>query len=184
MYKKGRYARTLRYCLGPLADHTTYEAEATGVILALELLSKERGINTAVVLLDNQAVIQALSYVKPRPAQFLLNHAHELANRIAATSRRRKTKLKITWISGHDDVEGNERADAEAKKAAKGDSSQASKLPALLTADPLPRSITAARQCFRASLQNMWRMKWMASPRYMRMAAIDDTCRPRTSTRT
>jgi hypothetical protein len=87
MYKKGRYARTLRYCLGPLADHTTYEAEATGVILALELLSKERGINTAVVLLDNQAVIQALSYVKPRPAQFLLNHAHELANIIAATSR-------------------------------------------------------------------------------------------------
>jgi hypothetical protein len=53
MYKRGRYARSLRYSLGPLADHTTYEAEATGVVLALELLSIERGVNTAVVLLDN-----------------------------------------------------------------------------------------------------------------------------------
>jgi hypothetical protein len=71
-------------------------------------------------------------------------------------------------------VNGNERADVEAKKAAKGDSSQASELPALLTADPLPRSVTAARQCFRPSLQNLWRIKWMVSPRYARMAAIDD----------
>ena len=35
-----------------------------GVILALKLLLKEKGINTVAVLLDNQAVIQTLSYIK------------------------------------------------------------------------------------------------------------------------
>jgi hypothetical protein len=42
LYKGGRRTAALRYHLGSLADHTTYEAEAVGVTLALELLSKER----------------------------------------------------------------------------------------------------------------------------------------------
>ena len=46
LYKRGRCTKTLRYCLGPLANHTMFEAEATGVILALELLSKEKGVSS------------------------------------------------------------------------------------------------------------------------------------------
>ena len=87
LYKRGRCTNTLRYHLGLLADHTTYEVEAAGVILALELLLKEKGISMATILLDNQAVIQALSYFKPQPAQHILNYAHELVNRVAAPSR-------------------------------------------------------------------------------------------------
>ena len=30
-------------------------------------------------------------------------------------------------------------------------------------------------QCFRASLQDLWKKKWMASPWYAQMAAIDNT---------
>jgi hypothetical protein len=46
-----------------------------------------------------------------------------MANRLAAPTCRRPVKLNITWISGHDDVEGNEEADKEAKKAAAADES-------------------------------------------------------------
>jgi ribonuclease HI len=103
-----------------------YEAEAVGVILALELLARERGIETASIMLDNQAVIQSLSYVKPRPAQHILHRAHELANRIAHPAKRQWTSLKLAWISGHDDVHGNEEVDVEAKKAAEGDNRRVS----------------------------------------------------------
>ena len=87
MYRRGRCTKTLRYYLGPLTDHTTYEVEAVGVTLALKLLSHERGIGKAMILLDNQVVIQSLGHVKSLPAQQILSHAHELANRAAALTR-------------------------------------------------------------------------------------------------
>ena len=94
------------------------------------------------ILLDNQAVVQSLGYIKPWPAQHILNYAHELANRVATPSKQQKAGLRVSWISGHDEVIGNERADMEAKRVAKGDSSQASDLPALLATDPLLHSVT------------------------------------------
>jgi ribonuclease HI len=174
LYKKGRHSKTLRYCLGPLTDHNTYEAEAVGVALALELLSRERGIQTATILIDNQGVIQSLNHVKPKPAQHILSLIYDMANRLSDPTKRRRTKLRITWISGHDDVEGNEEADKEAKKAAMGDNSQASTLPAFISTDHLPRSISAACQHFKTEIQGSWRKRWTTSPRYARMAKIDD----------
>ena len=38
MYRPGRGPRVLRFHLGPLTDHTVFEAEAVGVILALHML--------------------------------------------------------------------------------------------------------------------------------------------------
>ena len=72
-------------------------------------------------------------------------------------------------------MNGNERADTEVKKAAKGDSSQASDLSALLATDPLLHSVTATHQCFRASLQDLWRTRWITSLQHTWMATIDDT---------
>jgi ribonuclease HI len=95
LYKQGRHTKALRYCLGLLTDHTPYEREAVGVALALEILSRERGVKRASVLLDNQAVIQSISYVKPQPAQWILHHAHGLANRVVALARPQRASLKI-----------------------------------------------------------------------------------------
>src|SRR6266481_9932758 len=53
---------SVRYCLSPLTCHTTYEAEVVGVLLALELIHRERRrSNTVSLKLDNQAVICALN---------------------------------------------------------------------------------------------------------------------------
>jgi ribonuclease HI len=175
LYKRGRRVAALRYRLGSLATHTTYEAEAIGVVLALQLLGRERSIKSATILLDNQGVIQAVSNIRPRPAQYILGHVHHLANKTAMPSRRRRTALRIAWISGHDNVAGNEEADSEARKAAAGENSQVSTLPAFLTAEALPCSLAAARQAFRTGMRHTWRGRWERSPRYARTAKIDDS---------
>lgn len=60
-------AKTLRYHLGPLTQHTTYEAEAVGAVLATHLMKSilaqpnktgdESGITHYA---DNQSIIKAL----------------------------------------------------------------------------------------------------------------------------
>ncbi|KAF8510315.1 hypothetical protein JB92DRAFT_2728297 [Gautieria morchelliformis] len=139
LYRGERKVAGLRYHLGTLDKHTMYEAEAIGVVLGLELLRREKQIKKATVLLDNQGVIQAITHLRPRPAQYIMEHIHDLACRVAALSQRRWINLGV-----HDEVRGNEEADGEAKKAAVGDSSQMSDLPPLLEADQLPHSLSAA----------------------------------------
>ena len=64
MYKAGQNLKVLKLHLGTLEEHTTYEAEAAGLSLALHLLSMERDAHSAMVMLDNQSVIQSLRYCK------------------------------------------------------------------------------------------------------------------------
>ena len=71
-YKAGSEPKILKYHLGPLAAHTTFEAEAVGLLLALHLLRHERGARSATIMLDNQAVIQALEHRKPKLAQHIM----------------------------------------------------------------------------------------------------------------
>ncbi|KAF8476526.1 hypothetical protein JB92DRAFT_3134399 [Gautieria morchelliformis] len=135
----------------------------------------KKGIKEATILLDNQAIIQSIGRIRSRPAQHILEHANNMANGVARPTRRCRVKLKVTWISGHDDVEGNEAVDSEARRAAKGDSSPQSELPAYLSPELLPRSVAAARQCFRTEQRQEWRRQWMVSPHFSRLEKIDES---------
>ena len=70
-------AMSLRYQLGLLTWHTTYDAEVVGVLLVLELIRRESTGHSATIRLDNQAIIQALGGCSTKPAQALLNLIHE-----------------------------------------------------------------------------------------------------------
>ena len=157
LYKKGKRIADLKYHLGTLAEHTTYEAEAIGVLLGLKLLQRMKDVKKATIFLDNQGVIQAIARHQPKSAQYILGQIHELANRVATPSRRQRIDLSIYWISGHDGVRSNEEVDVEAKRAAAGDNSQLSDLPSLLEAKLLPYSLAAVRQAFRADVRQDWR---------------------------
>ena len=157
LYKKGKRIADLKYHLGTLAEHTTYEAEANRVLLGLKLLQCMKDVKKATIFLDNQGVIQAIAHHQLKSAQYILGQIHELANRVATPSRRRRIDLSISWISGHDGVRRNEEVDAEAKRAAAGNNSQLSDLPPLLEAKPLPCSLAAMRQAFRADVRQDWR---------------------------
>ncbi|KAI0037358.1 hypothetical protein FA95DRAFT_1462186, partial [Auriscalpium vulgare] len=80
--------------------------------------------------------------------------------------------LTLRWVPGHEDVEGNEYADIEAKAAAAGASSPRRSLPTILS-DGLPRSASAIRQEHHATLNRRWTNAWKASPRYARYTRLD-----------
>ena len=82
--------------------------------------------------------------------------------------------LRLNWISGHSDVEGNERADELAKLAAQGQSSPTPELPPILRR-PLPHSATVEKQAYAKELNSMWLEQWQDSPRRTRMELIDKT---------
>jgi hypothetical protein len=64
--------------------------------------------------------------------------------------------IHLIWVPGHVDFEPNERADAEAKKVAQGNSSSAKYLPAFLCKH-LPFSSSTLWQEFAACLQKCWK---------------------------
>ncbi|VDC04045.1 unnamed protein product [Peniophora sp. CBMAI 1063] len=85
--------RTLRYHLGPLSEHTVYEAEALGVILGAHLLATEveRAAKTVSISLDNQPVIRASEQPhRAQPGHYLLDEFRQMmAGLVTAHDARR-----------------------------------------------------------------------------------------------
>ena len=82
-------------------------------------------------------------------------------------------KVQFVWVPGHEGVEGNEAADAEAKLATEEGSSPRRKLPAFLRRKELPTSISAARQHLRNNIKKRWKNEWKVSPRHPLSSNID-----------
>src|SRR6266481_8557687 len=152
MCKWGQRDKILRYSLGTLTEHTVFEAEAVGVLMALHLLRSEWGIRRATIHLDNQAVLGALSIRKPKPAQTIIDKIIAQIKETWQQARHPAFRLEIGWIKGHSGVEGNEKADQEAKKAAGGQASRVRMLLRFLMEEPLLLSTSALRQAFDAGL--------------------------------
>ena len=144
-----------------------------GVLLALELLHQERRVHTVSIKLDNQAVIQALGTHSAKPVQSLLNMVHNACEEWTAGDRRGCRQLGISWISGHDGIKGNERADKEARKAVSDGASLHEDLPDILQEGPLPNSLTALGGSFQVDLRERWKSLWAKSPQRGHMDKID-----------
>ena len=175
LYVDYNHIATLRYHLGSAEHHTVFEAEAVGLILATHLLSmKSEATFPASILADNQAVIRSGENPTAKPGHYLLLRFRNAIRRLQNKKDIGREEITVRWIAGHEDVEGNEVADREAKLAAKGmaESSPRESLPTSLR-NPLPRSVSALKQAHNERLKKLWKKEWDASPRFPHMSSID-----------
>jgi ribonuclease HI len=123
LYRGGVEAQAVRLYMGTEDDHTVFEAELVGAAMGAKLLNVERG-RRYVIAADSQATIQTTRRERAIPAQYIVNALHRQIQGVV--EQQPGVKVVMRWVPGHEGVTGNERADEEAKRAAKGESSEES----------------------------------------------------------
>ena len=172
LYRHGNERASLHKHLGRAEHHTIYEAELTGILLALQLIRIETPYRSTLIALDNVAAIQATKIAKSSPGSYLVDAIHDMVEREFEDDRHRRPTL--CWVPGHVDIEGNERSNEEAKAAARGHMSADAALPEAIRGQ-LPFSWSAARQRFNEGLKKRWKELLEQSPRWQKLKRIDPT---------
>lgn len=110
------YKSTHRTAIGALDKAEVFDAEITGALAAAQLtarfLETQPTPTAAHYFLDNQAVVSGLLKAPPDRSQDKFLAFRDLA-KVAA---RKGCQTFVSWVPGHKNVEGNEAADALAKK--------------------------------------------------------------------
>ena len=136
----------------------------------LSILETHPAAKSALIALNNQAVIQALQNNRSQPAQHLLDYVHVFIWQLKCKCR--NLHIHLEWVPGHMDIKGNELADEHAKRAATGDISHTEDLPDLLK-KCLPVSIAALKANWKKSIPQRWRKAWLNLPRHAKISQID-----------
>jgi hypothetical protein len=97
-------------------EQLVYNGELEGIILAIEYISQiaEKDKHYRVYS-DNQAGLQRLKTPSDNPGQNCQIRAISAAKVIVAKG----ASIRLEWVPGHTDIEGNEKADELAKEASK-----------------------------------------------------------------
>jgi hypothetical protein len=72
--------------------------------------------DTCYIFVDNQSSIQAIDKPKQQSGQYIISNILESLDELQA--QRPNLEFRIEWVPGHMDIDGNEKADEEAKRAA------------------------------------------------------------------
>ena len=169
-----RRPKVLKLHLGSEDKHTVYEGEIVGTVLGTELLRVERSTRCLPsIALDSTAALQVSEITRPRPRHYLTDLFHDRME-AAVKVHGAMAKVVMRWVPGHMDVPGNEMADEEAKKAARGECSATVSLPARLRKS-LPCSVTAAKHTHLERLRKEAASRWNGSVRGRRLQAIDSS---------
>jgi ribonuclease HI len=174
LFRAGKAPRTLRYHLGTEDEHTVFEAEEIGLILAARLLATEQDPPFPIsILVDNQASIQAGESFYTRPGSYLADRFRRMMQQVAKDHD--DFDVTLRWIPGHSNVHGNEEADKHAKLAAEGrhNNSPPDRLPRSLRHQTLPLSVSALKERQGKDTAERWKHIWHRSPRYYHMNRID-----------
>jgi ribonuclease HI len=101
--------------LGKDSKYNVFAAEVTALQMAAEKLWDESEC-VSNIFTDSQAAIKAIINPRRQSGQAIIKEFLDCTDDIMETKPQQQ--ITITWIPGHTEIQGNERADAEAKKAA------------------------------------------------------------------
>ena len=102
--------------LGGETQFNVYTAEITALQLALERLWNHQALSRCRIYTDSQTAIKAIERPQRQSGQSIIKDLLDCIDEIM--DKHRHLQIDIMWIPGHSEIQGNERADAEAKKAA------------------------------------------------------------------
>jgi len=168
-----RPARIARHHLGKSTKHTVYESECIGQIFGLKMLQKlGQDLNGAEILLvtDNQATLRAYDARKSTPGSYLVEDARRLIKEIE--DKWPRARLKLQWVPGHEGIEGNEKADTEAKRAVEG-SHRNRRNEHYQLIRGIPDSKPATRQALKVKNRQEYAKEFQKSPRYDKAIKYD-----------
>ncbi|KAF7354992.1 hypothetical protein MSAN_01414700 [Mycena sanguinolenta] len=134
--------------LGSLEEHTVFESEVVGAILALDIISGTPPSITAIS-----------STPKAQPAQHFIAAFHAAHRYLLRT--RSTLRIRLHWVPAHIDIAGNEAVDARAKEATLGAYSPLTTRYKTLET-PLPISKSAALAAGSAAFKERWNTEWKA----------------------
>jgi ribonuclease HI len=171
LYRGGVEVQVVRLYLGTEEEHTVFEAELVGMAMGAKLLNMERSAKYTIGT-DSQAAMLTTRREKQMSAQYLVSAVHRQIEGVVGMQT--GAEVIVRWTPGHKGIKGNERADEEAKKAARGDSSEESQIP-IECRGILPRSKAAEIQKHQKALKRRAREIFAKSPRAQIAHKIDQT---------
>ena len=147
------------------------------MLLGAELLRKEPNVRSVYMGVDNQAAIMATVSRNCYSGHALTDLFLQTLE--PALRRHNLRTLSVRWAPGHANIDGNESVDAEAKKAAEGESSRVELLPATLkrkgSAIRLPYNKSALIQEHNALVASKVKSSFSNSHRGKRIHKTDPT---------
>jgi len=171
--RKDKPDHILHFHLGSNTEHTVYDAELVGMVLAMHLIAtKKRSATQCLIAVDNQVALKAFSSDIQCPGHHLVQEFLLIANRMQKHRRKCRYKLMLRWSAGHCGIEGNEKADGEAKKAASRTTSSAKLLPPYLR-KLLLMNPTTVKRAYSDNLINTWKADWLSLTRGKKMGLLD-----------
>jgi len=141
---------TIHHHLGGEAQFNVYTAEIAAMQLGLERLWNHEAHPNCRIYTDSQTAIKAIERPRRQSGQSIIKDLLDCIDEII--EEHAQAQIEIMWIPGHSDIQGNERADTEAKKAATDST---------VTQLPRRRPLKSARvRRIKTSAKEQWRKMW------------------------
>jgi ribonuclease HI len=134
--------------IGTEDTHNVYSAELMAIQMAVTLFeSKIEEYSNIHIFTDNQSAIQTIESPKRKSGQYIVKGILDIIDRIYAVKP--TCNIYIEWVPGHQNIDGNERADQAAKAAASPNNSN----PCIKMRSPQKRAIQTA-------MKTQWDVEW------------------------